>query len=147
MTGRILGYDSSNNTGTISGDDSTRYKFSNEDWRDDTPPQKEMKVDFETGDENCAKDIYLIRDKEAENSSTLLGLVAVGITFFFGFIGTFVSRLFIAKEPIGSALIATAIHFLITLLVFIPILGWLLFMIGSGYFMYKNFILVTQEKQ
>jgi hypothetical protein len=145
MIGRILGYNISSNTGTISSDNGTRYKFSKEDWKDNTPPQKEMKVDFEIGDENSAKDIYLVIDKEAENSTTLLGLVAVGITFFFGFIGTFVSRLFIAKEPIGSVIIPTIIHLVISILIIVPLLGWVIYMIGTGYYMYKNFILVTQQ--
>jgi len=145
MIGRILGYDMSSNMGTISSENGARYKFSKEEWKENTVPQKEMKVDFEIGDENSAKDIYLIRDREAENSSMLLGLVVVGITFFFGFIGTFISRLFIAKEPIGRVIIPTIIHLVISILVMLPLLGWVIYLIGTGYYMYKNFILVTQQ--
>jgi hypothetical protein len=103
-----------------------------------------MKVDFETNDEGNAKDIYLVKDQVAENTSTLLGLVAVGITFFFGFVGTFISRLFIAKQPIGSTIVPTAIHFLITILLFIPIIGWLIYLGGTFYYMYNNYQLSTQ---
>jgi len=144
MTGRILGYDIADASGTISGDNGSRYKFSKENWKDTTQPQKEMKVDFEADDEGNAKEIYLVRDQVAENTSTLLGLVAVGITFFFGFIGTFISRLFIAKQDIGSTIIPTAIHFLITILLFIPIIGWLIYLAGTFYYMYKNYQLSTQ---
>ena len=139
MTGRILGYDITGTSGTISGDNGTRYKFLEEDWKDSIQPQKEMKVDFEADDEGNAKDIYLVKDQVAENTSTLLGLVAVGITFFFGFIGTFVSRLLIAKQPIGMTIVPTAIHFLITILLFIPILGWFIYLGGTFYYMYKNY--------
>jgi hypothetical protein len=104
-----------------------------------------MRVDFIISDENRAKDIYLVRDKEEYNCRTLLGLVAVGITFFFGFIGTFVTRLFIAKEPIGSAIIATIIHLIISILIIVPLLGWLIYMIGTGYYMYKNYQLVVND--
>jgi len=145
MIGRILGYDMSSNMGTISSENGARYKFSKEEWKENTVPQKEMKVDFEIGDENSAKDIYLIRDREAENSSMLLGLVVVGITFFFGFIGTFVSRLVLAKQPVGKTIVPTLIHFVITLLGLIPVLGWIIYLIGTGYYMYKNYILVTTD--
>ncbi|PHS55835.1 MAG: hypothetical protein COB17_10930 [Sulfurimonas sp.] len=144
MIGRILGYDISDNTGTISGDNGSRYKFSKENWKDSIKPQKEMKVDFETDAEGNAKDIYFVKDQVAENTSTLLGLVAVGITFFFGFIGTFISRLFIAKQAIGSTIVPTAIHFLITILLFIPIVGWLIYLGGTFYYMYTNYQLSTQ---
>jgi uncharacterized membrane protein (DUF106 family) len=146
MIGKILGYDKNNNTGIISADNGTRYKFSKEDWKENNLPQKEMKVDFEPTDENNAKDIYVVQDQLAENTNTLLGLIAIGITFFFGFIGTFISRLFIAKEPLGNVIIPTIIHFIITVLVIIPILGWLIYFIGTCYYMYKNYMLVTQPE-
>jgi len=147
MTGKILGYDKSSNTGDISADNGSRYKFSKEDWKESNLPQKEMKVDFEPSAENNAKDIYVVKDQVEENTYTLLGLIAVGITFFFGFIGTFVSRLLIAKEPLGSVILPTIIHFIITALVIIPVIGWLIYLIGTCYYMYKNYKLVTEPKQ
>ena len=144
MTGIVLGYDSNDNTGTISAENGKRYKFSKEAWKENNEPKKEMKVDFEITDEDIAKDIYMLTDTVAENTSTLLGLVAVGLTFFLGFIGTFISRLFIAKEPVGNVLVPTAIHFVITILAIVPLLGWLIYLIGTAYYMYKNFMLVTQ---
>ena len=146
MIGRILGYDTSDNTGIISSDNGTRYKFTKENWKENSTPQKEMKVDFEATEENTAKDIYIIQDQLVENTNTLLGLIAVGITFFFGFIGTFISRLFIAREPFGSVILPTLIHFVITALVVIPLFGWIIYFIGTCYYMYKNYKLVTQPQ-
>ena len=137
MIGKILGFDGK--TGTISADNGSRYTFSREDFKENSQPEKDMKVDFEIDSENNAKDIYVVKDQVAENTSTLLGLIAVGITFFFGFIGTFISRVFLAKQSIGSALVPTIIHFVITVLLFIPILGWLIYLIGTFYYMYKNY--------
>lgn len=147
MTGKILGFDTSDNTGTISADNGERYTFSKEEWKDSSVnPQRDMKVDFEQTDDKKAKDIYMVKDIATENTSTMLGLIAVGITLFFGFIGTFVSRLFIAKEPIGNSIIPTAIHFVITLLLLIPLVGWLIYMVGTFYYMYKNYMLVTAPR-
>ena len=146
MTGKILGYDTSSKTGVILTDDSTRYKFTNEDWKENSTPQKDLTVDFEAGEENTAKDIYIIKDQLVENTNTLLGLIAVGITFFFGFIGTFISRLFIAKEPFGNVILPTLLHFIITALVIIPMIGWLIYFIGTCYYMYKNYMLVTKPE-
>ena len=103
-----------------------------------------MKVDFAINEQEEAIDIYTIKDKAAENTSILLGLAAVVITFLFGFIGTLISRLALARQSFGSSLVPTAIHFLITLLVFIPIIGWIGYFIGTIYFMYKNYILATK---
>lgn len=147
MTGKILGYDTATNTGTISGDDSKRYKFSKDEWKESVAPQKETKVDFDIAEDNMAKDIYQVKDSAAENNDMLMGLVAIGITFFFAFIGTFISRLVLAKQPVGKTIVPTLIHFVITLLGLIPILGWIIYFIGTGYYMYKNYMLVTADSQ
>lgn len=145
MIGKILGFDGK--TGTISAENGSRYTFSKEEFKESIQPEKGIKVDFEISDENNAKDIYVVEDQVAENTSTLLGLIAVGITFFLGFIGTFISRVFLAKQSIGSAIVPTAIHFLITILVLIPILGWLIYLIGTFYYMYKNYQLTLSASQ
>lgn len=145
MTGKILGYDTTSNTGSVSGDDGKRYKFSKDDWKENIAPQKETKVDFDIADDGTAKEIYQVNDKLAENNDTLMGLLAIGITFFFGFIGTFVSRIVLAKQPVGKTIVPTLIHFVITLLGLIPVLGWIIYLIGTGYYMYKNYILVTTD--
>lgn len=146
MTGTILGYDNSNNTGTISGENGQRYPFKKENWKESIDPKKELKVDFAVSEDNEAIDIYSIRDKAAENTNTLMGLVAVAITFFFGFIGTLISRIALGKQSFGEALVPTVIHFVITLLLFIPFVGWIIYLIGTGYYMYQNYLLTVQEK-
>jgi len=60
MTGKILGFDTVTNTGTVSGDDGKRYKFSKNDWKESKLPQKESKVDFDIAEDATAKEIYQI---------------------------------------------------------------------------------------
>ena len=146
MIGKILGYDMNESMGTISGDDGNRYKFTKEDWKETIVPSKEMLVDFEIDAESKrAKDIYQIKDTAAENNDMLMGLFALGITFLFGFIGTFVSRLILAKQPIEKTIIPTIIHFVVTLLLLIPILGWFLYVVGTLYYMVKNYGIVANQ--
>lgn len=97
MTGKILGFDATTNIGSISGDNGQRYAFSKEDWKEISLPAKDQKVDFAVNEEDKAIEIYTIRDNSLENTNTLFGLIAIGITFFFGFIGTFISRIVLAK--------------------------------------------------
>jgi len=146
MKGKILGYDIAASTGSISGEDGNRYAFKKEEWKETIVPSKEMMVDFEIdANSKDAKNIYSIKDTEAENNSMLMGLFALGITFFFGFIGTFVSRLILAKQPIEKTIVPTLIHFVVTLLLLIPILGWFIYLIGTLYYMVKNYGVVTKQ--
>ena len=57
MKGKILAI--KENEGIILGEDEKRYKFTPQDWRENTPPFKGAEVDFET-DEEKAKEIYLL---------------------------------------------------------------------------------------
>ena len=146
MTGKILGYDMKESTGTISGDDGNRYKFTKEDWKETIVPTKEMMVDFEIDSEDKrAKDIYQVKDTVSENNDMLMGLFALGLTFFFGFIGTFLSRLILAKQPIEKTIIPTIIHFIVTLLILIPVLGWFIYIVGTLYYMVKNYSIVAKQ--
>lgn len=146
MTGIILGFDNSNNTGTISAENGQRYSFKKDNWKEYTEPKKDIKVDFAVSENNEAIDIYSIRDKVAENTNTLMGLVAVAITFLLGFIGTLIARIALGKQSFSEALVPTAIHFVITLFIFVPFVGWIIYLIGTGYYMYKNYLLTVQEK-
>ncbi len=74
-----------------------------------------------------------------------MGLLAIGITFFFGFIGTFVSRLVLSKQSVGKTIIPTLIHFIVTLAILIPIFGWIIYLIGTLYYMIKNYQLVVSN--
>ncbi len=145
MQGTILGYDVENQTGTISGNDGKRYKFDKSHWKESFPPQKEMLVDFDPIEGGKAEDVFQVRDKAAETNDTVMGLLSVALTFFLGFIGTFISRLVISKQPIGATLIPTAIHFVITLLIFVPVIGWLVYLAGTIYYIIKNYQLVIHS--
>jgi len=147
MTGIVLGFDINANEGTISGDDNKRYKFTKGAWKDTQVPTKELKVDFDVNEQGDANDIYVVKNTVAENSNTLMGLLAVGITFFFGFIGTFVSLVVLAKKPVEKSIIPTAIHFVITLFALIPIIGWVVYLIGTLYYMVKNYGAVMNGAQ
>ncbi len=144
MQGTILGYDMESHTGTISGNDGKRYKFEKRHWKETFPPQKEMLVDFDPGENGKAEDVFQVKDKVAETNDTLMGLLSVGLTFFLGFIGTFISRLVLSKQSIGETLIPTAIHFVITLFVFVPVFGWIIYLIGTIYYIIKNYQLIAR---
>jgi len=40
MTGKILGFDTKENMGTISSDDGKRYKFQKVDWKEEGVPSR-----------------------------------------------------------------------------------------------------------
>jgi hypothetical protein len=145
MTGKILGYDVSTEVGTISGEDGKRYKFTKENWKENNIPIKEAKVDFDVSQEGNAVDIYQVRDTVAENNDTMMALIAIAITFFFGFIGTFVSLGVLAKQPVGKAIMPTVLHFLATLLALIPIVGWFIYILVTLYYMFKNYKAVVNS--
>jgi hypothetical protein len=145
MTGKVLGFDVKSNKGVISSDDGKRYSFTKNDWKESSLPQKEMRVDFDISDGDIATDIYIIRDSELERNETYMGLLSIAITFFFGFIGTFVSRLVLSKQPFAKTLMPTLIHFIFTILVVVPLVGWIIYLIGTAYYMVKNYQLVVND--
>ncbi len=107
-------------------------------WKSDKEPSSDTPVDFEvSGDQ--AIDIYPIRDKDAEENKTILGIVSLLITLFLGFIGTLISRIAISKHRFSKAALPVFIHFIITLLCLVPGVGWLLYLAGTAYFMIKNY--------
>ncbi len=57
MRGQILAV--KKDEGIILGEDEKRYRFNLNEWKEENPPFKGAKVDFET-DENSAKEIYLL---------------------------------------------------------------------------------------
>lgn len=143
MTGTILGFDTISNTGTISGANGQRYHFDKSSFKEHADLKKNLKVDFNINDKDEAIEIYSIRDTVQENTGTLFGLIAVVITFFLSFLGTFIARLVLAKQPLGQVIVPTLIHFVCVILVFIPVLGWIIYLGATAYFMYKNYMLVT----
>ena len=145
MQGEILGYDAQNDTGVIVHE-GKRYGFSKQNWRENTLPLKGAKVDFVAKGE-VAEDIYLLQGYSAgESSLTILALISLAITFFFGFAGTLISRMAISKHSFSRALPATAVHLVITVLAAVPLLGWIIYVIGTAYFMVKNYRYVMQPQ-
>lgn len=59
MTGKILGFDTTSNTGTISGDNGERYKFTLSEWKAEINPKANQKIDFDFSEKN-AQEIYLV---------------------------------------------------------------------------------------
>lgn len=57
MTGKILGFDTQNGSGVISGDDGSRYEFEFVEWKGDKAHKIGQSVDFEV-DGKIAKSIY-----------------------------------------------------------------------------------------
>jgi hypothetical protein len=144
MKGKILGYDANNKEGAIKGTDGNRYSFQSTEWKGTDNPLPDTAVDFIT-DDGIATQIYPIRDRDSENNKMILGIVSLLLTFFLGFIGTLISRLAISKIPFSKTVVPTLIHFTITLIAFIPVVGWGLYLIGNIYFMWKNYKLIGHD--
>lgn len=68
-----------------------------------------------------------------------IGIVAGLLTFFLGFVGTFVVRVAIVKDPLQNTLIPTFIHFLLNAAAIIPVIGIVIVLIGNLYFVWVNF--------
>lgn len=58
MKGTILDYSIQSNSGVISGDDQIRYPFSGTEWKGETPPNRGIRVDFDTDSMGNALQIY-----------------------------------------------------------------------------------------
>ena len=73
------------------------------------------------------------------------GIIAGLLTFFLGFIGTFIVRIAIVKHPFEETLKPTFIHFLLNLAIVIPVVGFFIALIGNIYFAWVNFQLAKQS--
>lgn len=145
MTGRILGFETATNSGVISGDDGKRYNFTKQNWKERHAPWKNTKVDFDIDENGKALDIYQVKDTVAASNDMIMGVVSLVMTFFLGFIGTFISRLILSKQPFEKTIIPTLLHFIVTVVALIPILGWIIYIIATIYYMVKNYKLVMEE--
>ncbi len=142
MKGRILGYDSRSSEGAIQGADGNRYSFQLAEWKGEEVPKPESAVDF-IPEGGAALKIYPIRDHEAEQKKLILGIISLLITFFLGFIGTLVSRLAMARQPLSKVILPVAVHAIITLFFFMPAFGWVIYVVGTVYFMVKNYQIIN----
>lgn len=145
MKGTILGFQSTEGTGAIRGIDGKRYSFASTEWKVDRPPRAGAPVEFVATD-GCAEGVYEISDRESKNNRQVWGVVSLLLTFFLGFIGTLISRLGIAELPARKVLAPVFAHLGITLLLFIPVLGWVIYIAGTLVFMTRNYQLVMSRE-
>jgi hypothetical protein len=143
MRGEILGFDADLNVGTIIGENEQRYNFEKNSFKENVALKKELKVDFYLNGAGEAIDIYTIRDINQENRGIIFGLVAIVLTLFLGFIGTFISRVALAKQPAEVVIVPTLLHLVLLFVLIIPFIGWLIYVGGTLYYMYKNYLLAT----
>ena len=70
MRGTIFGYNSTNKTGVIKGENEQRYQFTASDYLSENEIKIGQKVDFVEGEDNQAKDIYLEPNSLTDISNT-----------------------------------------------------------------------------
>jgi len=69
----------------------------------------------------------------------MIGIVSGLLTFFLGFIGTFIVRFAIVKQPFEKTIAPSLIHFILNAMVIIPVLGVVIALIANIYFVWVNF--------
>lgn len=74
-----------------------------------------------------------------------VGIIAGLLTFFLGFIGTFVVRIGIVKQPFSKAIGPSFIHFLLNAAVVIPVVGIVIAVLANIYFVWVNFVMATKS--
>ncbi len=144
MLGKILGLSKNSDQGTIIGKDGNRYTFFKKDFQDQTIPGKDVCVEFSPNN-NKATSIEVCETCCKEKSNIIFGITSIFITLIFGFIGTFISRLLFAKLPIKNVLVATTLHFIVSTVLIVPILGYLVYVIGVLYFTVQNYKLIMKQ--
>ena len=144
MLGKILGLSKNSDQGTIIGKDGNRYTFIKEDFSNQTIPNKDVCVEFSPNN-NKATSIEVCEACCKENSNIIFGITTIFITLIFGFIGTFISRLLFAKLPMKNVLVATVLHFIVSTVLIVPILGFIVYIIGVLYFTVRKYKLVMKQ--
>ena len=144
MLGKILGLSINNELGTILGKDGNRYTFTTDEIDNESMPKKNMCVEF-VAEDTKATNIHICQTCFKESSNLTFGITTIFITLIFGCIGTFVSRYLFAKQPLKEVLLPTILHFMITALLFIPILGLIIYTISIIYFTVKNYKIVMEQ--
>lgn len=108
MQGKVLKFDSDNNSGFISGHDGNRYQFVRLDWAANEHPKEGQDVDFDIDGKN-AKEIIVLQKKpqQKEGVSPKSRLVAFLLcTFVFtGVLGF--HRFYVGKVGSGILMICT----------------------------------------
>jgi hypothetical protein len=69
------------------------------------------------------------------------------ITLLLGFVGTFICRLVLAKHSLIRTIRPTLVHLFIYILLIVPIFGYIVYILGTIYYVYKNFIILNESKK
>lgn len=144
MLGKILGLSKNNEQGTILGHDENRYSFTKDDINASTIPEKSMCVEFVPQD-NKATNIHMCKACFKEEPNIAFGITTVFITLIFGCIGTFVSRFLFARKPLKDVWLPTLMHLLISIVFFIPLIGFIAYIITTLYFTVTNYKIVMNQ--
>jgi len=144
LLGKILGLSKNSDQGTIIGKDGNRYTFIKNDFHNQTIPDKDVCVEFFPNNNKATK-IEICETCCKENPNVIFAIASIFITLIFGFIGTFISRLLFAKLPIKNVLVATTLHFIISTIVIVPIIGYVIYVVGVLYFTVQNYKLVMKQ--
>lgn len=144
MEGKILGVDKNGNLFTIRAQNGERYTFVKSEWQSEGTPYVGQSIDFNISEDNKAIEVFNITKPVLEQTqdNTPKAIIALLITLFFGFIGTAVTRFALMeeeKEEEFGKLTPTLIHFVCSVLFFIPVVGWIITLIANIYYAIQNY--------
>ena len=126
MTGQILDFSVQTNAGVITGDDGNRYSFTGAGWQTPDRPRLGMRVDFDP-DGNTATGIYAAA--RADYSALPVAAGAGGAT------AAVVAPVMAPSAGSSGSSMGTAgmiIGLPALVLFWIPLLGWILMVVGLG---------------
>ncbi|RXJ90700.1 hypothetical protein CRV01_05995 [Arcobacter sp. CECT 8983] len=144
MEGKILGVDKNGNLYTIKAQDGERYTFIKNEWQSEGTPYVGQSVDFNISQDNKAIAVFNITQPVIEQiqDNTFKAIIALLLTLFFSFIGTAITRFALMdekrEEEYGKST-PTLIHFVCSILFFIPIIGWIITLIANIYYAIQNY--------
>ncbi len=105
MRGQVLGVDRSSGEGQISGEDGSRYVFTQEDWSDDRNPAVGVKVDFDVDGKRARRIFRLLEGAETQvvAGEPRNKVVAAVLAFFLGTLG--IHRFYLGRTGSGIVML------------------------------------------
>jgi TM2 domain-containing membrane protein YozV len=105
MRGQVLGVDRSSGEGQISGEDGSRYVFTQEDWSDSRYPAAGVKVDFDVDGKRARRIFRLLDGAEAPvpAGEPRNKIVAAVLAFFLGTLG--IHRFYLGRTGSGVVML------------------------------------------